>query len=271
MFFGSSSTTRLFCRIAGDVLKMSAAVTVPSSSARTVAGPPPSLIATKLSGAMSRPYFALSPGSPSVRFRNSDGAPNFTSGECAARSAMVLRFHFCAVGWLTARCPVSSAGDGVRIDRSPGSARSSASSTCVRRGHLGVLVEVLQQVAGVLGNQVDRMVLDRGDVGFAAADAELPADGEAVGLQRLRLDLGDDLGLGEVGGADDDRLEVAGGRSRRRAGWSCRTLRLSARARPPGPPDFDSAGFVGPGSCERPFGVTCLPRPYRQPQALAAL
>ena len=55
LFFGSSSTTRLFCSIAGEVLKMSAAVTVPSSSARTVAGPPPSLIATKLLGAMSSP------------------------------------------------------------------------------------------------------------------------------------------------------------------------------------------------------------------------
>ncbi len=41
---------------------MSAAVTVPSTSAFTVAGPPPSLIATKLSGATSRPYFAFSPG-----------------------------------------------------------------------------------------------------------------------------------------------------------------------------------------------------------------
>src|SRR5213593_4274759 len=54
------------------------------------------------------------------------------------------------------------------------------------------------------------MVLDRGDVGFAAADAVLLADGEAVRLQRLRPDLGDDLGLREVGGAHDDRLEVTG-------------------------------------------------------------
>ena len=129
LFFGSSSTTRLFFLIAGDVLKMSAAVTVPSTSAFTVAGPPPSLIATKLFGATSRPYFAFSPGMPSVRFRNSDGAPNFTSGECAARSAMLLRFHFFAVSELTATVSLSSAGDGFRIDRSPGSARNSASRT----------------------------------------------------------------------------------------------------------------------------------------------
>ena len=62
--------------MAGEVLKMSAAVTVPSTSARTVAGPPPSLIATKLSGLMSRPYFGLEPGQPLGAVRNSDGAPN---------------------------------------------------------------------------------------------------------------------------------------------------------------------------------------------------
>ena len=55
MFFGSSSTTRLFCGMAGEVEKMSAAVTVPSTSARTVAGPPPSLIATKFCSETSRP------------------------------------------------------------------------------------------------------------------------------------------------------------------------------------------------------------------------
>src|SRR5260370_21210828 len=50
----------------------------------------------------------------------------------------------------------------------------------LRCGHLRVLVEVLQQVAGVLGDQVDRMILDRGYVGFAAAAAELPTDSEAL-------------------------------------------------------------------------------------------
>ena len=84
---------------------------------------------TKLSGLMSRPYFAFRPGNPSVRVWNSDGAPNFTSAECAARSPMVFRFHFCAVASLTATVSVSLAGDGVRIDRSPGSTRNNASST----------------------------------------------------------------------------------------------------------------------------------------------
>jgi hypothetical protein len=76
-----------------------------------------------------------------------------------------------------------------------------------RRG--GFLVEVLQQVAGVLRDQVDRMVLHRRDIGFTAADAELAPDVEAVGLQRLGVDLGDDLALGEVGRPDRDRLQVS--------------------------------------------------------------
>ena len=66
-FFGSSRTTSLFCSIDGEVLKMLAAVTVPSVSAFTVAGPPPSLIATKLAGAISKPYLSFSPTRPVTR------------------------------------------------------------------------------------------------------------------------------------------------------------------------------------------------------------
>ena len=42
---------------------------------------------------------------------------------------MVLRFHFCAVAAVTATVSTSAAGDGVSIDRSPGSARNNANST----------------------------------------------------------------------------------------------------------------------------------------------
>ena len=173
---------------------------------------------------------------------------------------MVLRFHLCAVSSVTATVSLSSAGDGVRIDRSPGSARNSASSTCVRRGHLGVLVEVLQQVAGVLRDQVDRMVLHRRDVGLAAADAELLADGEAVGLQRLRVDLGDDLRLREVGRAHDDRLQITGDRA---AAERVRAAARRGHQREHGRQDGQTAvthAFVARDSCERPFGVTCLGR-----------
>ena len=122
---------------------------------------------------------------------------------------MDLRFHFCAVASVTARVSLSSAGDGYRIDRSPGSALSSPSSTASGVVAGGLLVEVLQQIAGVLRNQIDGMVLHRRDIGFAAADAELAADGEAVGLQRLGVELGDDLAFGEVGRTDGDRLQIS--------------------------------------------------------------
>ena len=71
---------------------------------------------------MSSPYLCLAvPTNPDGRVWKSDGAANFTSGECAARSAIVFRFHLAAVSAVTVTVSVSAAGDGVRIDRSPGS------------------------------------------------------------------------------------------------------------------------------------------------------
>src|SRR6516162_10800737 len=105
--------------MAGDVVKTLAAVTLPSNNARTVTAPPPSLMATKLPGLMLSPYFWRNPGRPDGRFSNAEGAPNLTSGECAARSAIVLRFHALAVSPVTVTGSGWNAGDGVRIDRSP--------------------------------------------------------------------------------------------------------------------------------------------------------
>ena len=126
---GSSSVTKWFCRIAADVLKILAAVTLRSTRARTVTGPPPSLMATKLPGLMVSPYFCRRPGSPDGRFSNAEGAPKLTSGECAAKSAIVCRFQSLAVPLVTVTVSVSEAGDGVRIDRSPGSFLYSSNST----------------------------------------------------------------------------------------------------------------------------------------------
>src|ERR1700757_840921 len=107
--------------MAGDVVKMLAAVTLPSTNARTVTEPPPSLTATKLPGLMFSPYFWRRPGRPEGRFSNAEGAPNLTSGEWAAKSAIDLRCQSPAVPPVTVTVSVSEAGDGVRIDRSPGS------------------------------------------------------------------------------------------------------------------------------------------------------
>ena len=46
---------------------MLAAVMVPPVRACTVAGPPPSLIATKFAGAMVKPYLSFRPTSPVTR------------------------------------------------------------------------------------------------------------------------------------------------------------------------------------------------------------
>lgn len=125
---------------------------------------------------------------------------------------MVLRFHLFAVAAVTVTVSVSSAGAGLRIARSPGSARYSAQLHLIGRGDRALGIE-LQQVAGVFRNEVDRVVPQCGHVGLPASDAELTADGEAVGRQRLGVDLRHDLGFGEVGRTDHHRFQVSGGRA----------------------------------------------------------
>src|SRR5271163_1342981 len=53
--------------------------------------------------------------------------------------------------------------------------------------------EVLQEVANVLRYQVDGVVFESWDVRLTASDSHPPPDIEAVGLQRLCVDFGDDL------------------------------------------------------------------------------
>ena len=100
------------------------------------------------------------------------------------------------------------AGEGVRIEsHRVGRGRARA------RRHPGSVALVFaskycRRFPVYSGYQIDRVVLDRGHVGLATTDTELPSDVEAVGLQRLRVDLGDDLGLGEVRRPDRDRLQI---------------------------------------------------------------
>ena len=74
-----------------------------------------------------------------------------------------------------------------------------------RRGR-GVGHVELEEVARVLGEDVDGAALDLGDVDLALADPELAIDGVAVLLERLGVELGDDLVGVVVLRADDDRL-----------------------------------------------------------------
>ena len=79
----------------------------------------------------------------------------------------------------------------------------------VEHGHCRLRLEVQQQVADVLGHQVDRMVFQRRDIRLAAADTHPSSDVETVGLQRLCIDFGDDFRFRKAGGSDHDRVHIA--------------------------------------------------------------
>ncbi len=122
---------------------------------------------------------------------------------------MVLRFHRCAVA-SDDRDGVLVVGRRRRQDRQI--ARQRVEQRQQHRRPASVALVSLSKYCSRLpvysGIRSIEWSLHRGNVGLAAADAELAADVETVGLQRLRVDLGDDLGLGEVGGAHLDRLQV---------------------------------------------------------------
>ena len=102
-------------------------------------------------------------------------------------------------------------------------------------GGRGGLVEVEQQVAGVLRDDADRVVLQGLDVDLAGADVELGRGVDALGLHGLCVELGQDLVLGEVGRADHHTAAAADWRShsRRSRPGGCRRHRTRpARRRP---------------------------------------
>ena len=105
-----------------------------------------------------------------------------------------------------------------------------------------------QQRVRVLGDEVDLAALDGAEVDLAGADAELVADVEAGGGQRLAVDLGQQLALGEVGRADGDR-PAAGDRRRGVA----RPASVAAGSLPRG-------GAVAGASCRRrPSSAVVVP------------
>ena len=77
-------------------------------------------------------------------------------------------------------------------------------------GRCRVRLEELKKVAGVLREQVDRPVLERGHVGVALTDVEVALDREAGALESLGVDLGDDLVRVVRLRTDDDGRRVAG-------------------------------------------------------------
>ena len=170
---------------------------------------------TKLPGRMSSPYFWRSPGNPDGRFWKADGAANFTSARM--RGQVGDRFQFPRGG--------GRVGDGDRVGVGSRRRRQNRQITGqslvefqldrVQHGRRGIGRKVQQQIADVLRHQVDGMVLERRDVRLAAADPHSASDVKTVGLQRLCVDLGDDLRFREVTRADHDGFHVAGRRAQR--------------------------------------------------------
>ena len=123
------------------------------------------------------------------------------------RSASDFRLYLSAVALVTTMVSSSAAGDLSSTSSPDGSAFFSASYAPCPRSRWRSF-EVGQRGAGVLRQQVDRAVLDRGHVGLAVADVRLLLDLDALGGQRLAVDLGQQLALGEVGGTDGDAAHL---------------------------------------------------------------
>src|SRR4029453_14808537 len=72
------------------------------------------------------------------------------------------------------------------------------------RDCLGTGLQVLEERAAVLRHEVDGAVLECGDGDLAAANAGLFRDVDALGLEGLGVNLGDELALREVSRTDND-------------------------------------------------------------------
>ena len=147
----------------------------------------------------------------------------------------------------------------------------------VARGGLGVGHVVLEQVPRVLGEHVDGAVLDLGDVHLALADAEVALDRVAVLLERLRVELGDDLVGVVVLRTDDDRLRrlavarrSAAERIARRTPCQgyCRPDRDRCECNEPALSCCDHSGF--PSLMGRPMATRGRTGPERSSGVLAA-
>ena len=206
---GSSSTTKSFSGIEASVVNRSAAWTVPSRSAATVSGPPASRARNSRERAVVEPLQARDAVGALLELRRAaEGDRRAQRREVLDRAQVVLRGERPGDddGVLVLR---GALREQLELGRQLG---GDLLVDLVRRRGRGLRVEELQQVAGVVGHQVDLAALDGGVVRLAAADAEAALDGDALALQGRRVDLGDQPVLGEVRRADADRA------LRRRAG-----------------------------------------------------
>ena len=130
----------------------------------------------------------------------------------------------------------------------------------MRRGAVGRRVfatgaQELQRGAGVLGNEVDQPATSAGTTSSRGPRSNGARHREAAGLERLAVDLGEQLALGEVERADGDRGPGRFGRRRPSPARSCTPRapapRRSLRAR---------SGEIGPWICPLIGRVVCEPR-----------
>ena len=149
-------------------------------------------------------------------FGQSVGPPSVRSPATGARLLMSVSEFASAVSGVTTNTFVLLAGEIAYVTSPSGSSAAvSASATACGSPFVGRLLVVERQIeARVLGLQVDlaggkRLVADR-----SVGEVEFPRHGVAVGLQDLRVHLGDDLILGERAGHADDDLALGLGARR---------------------------------------------------------
>ncbi len=184
---------------------------VPSLSACAVSGPPASSAMYSLK---CRPYTSSSPLRQSGRCSHSAGPPNVIPGANEVRSLNRSTLRLAAVVAEIANELRSSAGAAPRAVSPRG---SSATVELLMRGGgvaRGRHPEEAQEAPRVLRDQLHQASLQRRDQQLPRPDVELPLHAEAAGLQRLRVDLGQDLALGEVERADRDGVVVEHARDR---------------------------------------------------------
>ena len=165
---------------------------------------------------------------PCGRPLNSGGAVSVRSLATALRSAIDFSLYLSAVAWVTTIESLSSAADLSSTVEGLGQHLLHVLVDLVGVGAGVGLVVVERQGAGVLGEHLHRVVLERAQVDLARADVRLGGGVDALGLQRAGVDLGEQRGLGEVRTTDDDR--AAGGTGRGRTGRARRRERVVGAA-----------------------------------------
>ena len=143
---------------------------------------------------------------PTTRFLTSGAAPMTSLPFCLARSPR--RLQAVLVGGLAGDGEgVGVLGHAVREDlQARGEGDGEGVLHLALLGGLRLRVEVVQQGALVLGEQIDVAALEGGDEDLAGAEVGADLRLYAGGFEHGRVQVAEYLVLGEVGGADGDAV-----------------------------------------------------------------